>query len=159
MKITFQIDYHTIWGEEIGVILNGNKEVMLNTRDGKLWEGSFSLEDPMPNGILSYKYVVYKNGKCFRQENGNTQHFIPQSENKELRFFVKDSWRDLYDPLYSSAFCGQFKNLKQIKASEYDPSGSITLRAICPCLHNKGLVLGVSGKGETLGDWNPLLHF
>ena len=160
MKITFQIDYHTIWGEEIGVIINGTESVMLNTRDGKLWEGYYVSKEPTPNGILSYKYAVYKNGVVTRLENGNTPHFLPQSEDNDLRFLVKDSWRDLFDPLYSAAFSGQFKTPKQIKAAEYDPTGSITLRAICPCLHNKGRVLGISGKGKVFGNWDtssPLL--
>ena len=53
MKLRFNIEYHTQWGEDIRVLLtkidrNGNKkdtkECLLDTYDGKTWEGEATTE-------------------------------------------------------------------------------------------------------------------
>ena len=42
MKFTFRIQYHTVWGEDIRIILQDNETcaIPLSTRDGSNWEGS-----------------------------------------------------------------------------------------------------------------------
>ena len=41
MKLTFRIEYRTAWGEELGVILDGNNSepIILRTPNGEHWEG------------------------------------------------------------------------------------------------------------------------
>ena len=42
MKLTFQIEYRTAWGESIGVMFEGkeNNPIMLATANGIVWEGN-----------------------------------------------------------------------------------------------------------------------
>ena len=42
MKLTFRIEYRTAWGEELGVILDGNNSepIILRTPNGEHWEGA-----------------------------------------------------------------------------------------------------------------------
>ena len=57
MKITFRIQYHTVWGESLRVILNDDetRTLELTTRDGVEWHGSF---DYPLNEALTYRYGV-----------------------------------------------------------------------------------------------------
>ena len=78
MKLTFQIEYRTAWGEEIGIMLEGqeNTPFMLRTINGVQWFGSVELEDA-PAGIpLTYSYGVYRDGQCIRHESGTMAHIF-----------------------------------------------------------------------------------
>ena len=47
MKLTFRIEYRTAWGEELGVILDGNNSepIILRTPNGEHWEGEAEMPD------------------------------------------------------------------------------------------------------------------
>ena len=157
MKITFRIEYRTVWGEEIGVNINGNetKLIPLNTRNGIIWEGETEYKGETKDKILSYRYGVYRNHRCVRLERGNMQHILPVISGKDISIRVDDSWKDLpvNSFLYSSAFNGYYLPVKQ--SFNYSTGGNIILRALCPTLRHKNQKLGISGKGEVLGNWNP----
>ena len=64
MKLTFQIEYRTAWGEEIGVMLKGqeNAPIMLGTLNGIQWTGSTEMEEAPAGVPLTYHYGVYRDG-------------------------------------------------------------------------------------------------
>ena len=49
MKLTFRIQYRTVRGEDIRVILNDDTEhpIALSTRDGNNWIGTTNYEAPV----------------------------------------------------------------------------------------------------------------
>lgn len=94
MKITFKIEYHTQWGESIGVTLGSNdaEPIMLSTADGEIWEGTGEVALPAVGTPLTYRYGVYANGICTRREQGAIAHTVPQTKKKSL--FLEDHWQD-----------------------------------------------------------------
>lgn len=68
MKLTFRIEYRTAWGEELGVILDGNNSepIILRTPNGEHWEGEAEMPDLPACVPVSYRYGVYRDGQCIR---------------------------------------------------------------------------------------------
>ena len=163
MVITFRINYHTQWGETIGVeILNTNETVILSTADGEHWEGSHQLAENV-KGTLHYRFCVFVDEERTRVERGNCQHVLtlPKDGNAKSILLVNDAWRDLpaCNYLFSSAFSGDFQVSAASTTEESSPLSSITLRVLSPCLHQKGLKLGIVGGSESLGEWKKPLVF
>lgn len=155
MKLTFQIEYHTAWGEEVGVMPGGNSSevIILSTLDGTRWEGSVEM-DAAANTPLSYKYGIFRDGQCIRHESGTMAHvFCPGKQGGHYR--LADSWKVLPAAsfLFSSALSGNYQLKNTIQASA-STDGCITLRALCPCLHHKNQILAVSGSCKALGGWD-----
>lgn len=157
MKLTFRIEYRTAWGEELGVTLNGNntEAITLSTADGLHWEGSAKMPDA-PAGIpVSYRYGVYRDGQCIRRESGAMSHHFCPGKKQDCHYLLNDFWKDLPTEsyLYSSAFSGDYHPQGNNRVTE-SAEGSITFRALCPCLHRKHQVLAISGNCPALGDWD-----
>lgn len=164
MVITFRINYHTQWGEAIAVeILNTNETIILSTADGELWEGSHIIEHTEENRTLQYRYCVFVGEECTRLERGNCRHVLtlPPSSTRQTAILVNDAWRDLpaCNYLFSSAFSGDYDIRESHSTAAASPLCSLTLRVLSPCLHQKGLKLGIVGESESLGKWEKPLIF
>jgi 4-alpha-glucanotransferase len=156
MKLTFQIEYRTAWGEEIGVMLKGeeNTPIMLGTLDGIQWTGSTEMDDTPAGVPLTYRYGVYQDGQCIRHESGTMAHIFCPGKKRNCHYILNDAWKDLPGAsyLYSSAFSGD--ETPRAPKSALPGESNIIFRALCPCLHHRKQVLGICGKGEALGNWN-----
>lgn len=164
MVITFRINYHTQWGEAIAVeILNTNETIILSTADGELWEGSHIIEHTEEYRTLQYRYCVFVGEECTRLERGNCRHVLtlPASSTRQTAILVNDAWRDLpaCNYLFSSAFSGDYDIRESHSTAAASPLCSLTLRVLSPCLHQKGLKLGIVGESESLGKWEKPLIF
>lgn len=157
MKLTFQIEYRTAWGEELGVTLgeNANEPIILSTPDGEHWKGSAEMPDAPADVPISYRYGVYRDGQCIRRESGTISHLFCPSNKQNCHYILNDFWKDLpaESYLYSSAFSGDYRAESPIRITA-STNGSITFRALCPCLHHKHQVLAISGGCPALGNWN-----
>lgn len=157
MKLTFQIEYRTAWGEELGVTLCGseNQPILLATRNGIRWEGSTEMQDAPANVPLTYRYGVYRDGQCIRRESGTMAHIFCPGKKPNCHYILDDFWKDLPSEsyLYSSAFSGNYAPEGNAKTT-LTGDCHITFRALCPCLHHKHQLLGICGKGTALGDWD-----
>ena len=158
MKLTFRIEYRTAWGESIGIMLQGqeNSPIMLGTSDGIVWEGSAEITDA-PAGIpLTYRYGVFLDGQCSRRESGTMAHIFCPSKKRNSHYILHDTWKDLplASHLYSAAFSGNY-SLEKTPKDQCTGEGDIIFRALCPCLHHRKQVLGICGREEQLGYWNP----
>lgn len=157
MKLTFRIEYRTAWGEELGVILDGNNSepIILRTPNGEHWEGEAEMPDLPACVPVSYRYGVYRDGQCIRRESGTMAHLFCPGKKKNCHYILNDFWKDLpaESYLYSSAFSGDYQSEAAIKVTA-SADGSITFRALCPCLHHKHQVLAISGDCPALGNWD-----
>lgn len=157
MKLTFRIEYRTAWGEELGVILDGNnsESIILRTPNGEHWEGEAEMPDLPACVPVSYRYGVYRDGQCIRRESGTMAHLFCPGKKKNCHYILNDFWKDLpaESYLYSSAFSGDYQSETTIKVTA-SADGSITFRALCPCLHHKRQVLAISGDCPALGNWD-----
>jgi 4-alpha-glucanotransferase len=157
MKLTFQLEYRTVWGEEVEVTLEGlQKPIHLQSLNGILWEGTTELEALPSKAPLAYRYSIYRDGTCVRCEQATTAHLFIPTAGEHHHYFLNDFWKDLPVEayLYSSAFSGNPVTPRHRRAV---PSvrRAIVFRALCPCLHAKHQVLALSGDHPALGQWNP----
>lgn len=95
MKLNFEIEYRTVWGEEIGVNLGGNDSapVMLQTKDGIVWRGSADVKLPTGGVALLYRYGVWRDGRCIRREQASMPHVLT-AKDKVRTYNLKDNWHD-----------------------------------------------------------------
>ncbi|MBQ0056595.1 MAG: 4-alpha-glucanotransferase, partial [Bacteroidales bacterium] len=95
MKLNFEIEYRTVWGESIGVNLGSNdsEPVMLQTEDGIVWRGSTEAKLPTGGVALLYRYGVWRDGKCVRREQASMPHVLATKGNVRT-YNLKDSWHD-----------------------------------------------------------------
>ena len=114
MKLTFQIEYRTAWGESIGVMLEGqeNKPIMLTTTNGIVWEGNAEMNDAPAGVPITYRYGVYRDGQCTRRESGTMAHIFCPGKKRNCHYILNDAWKDLPNAshLYSAAFSGRLAN-------------------------------------------------
>ena len=64
MKITFRIQYRTVWGESLCVLLSQNHiqhTVEMTTRNGEEWTGKAEF-DFHPSEPICYRYAVSRQG-------------------------------------------------------------------------------------------------
>lgn len=78
MKITFRIQYRTVWGESLCVLLSQNHiqhTVEMTTRNGEEWTGKAEF-DFHPSEPICYRYAVSRQGTLVRQEFGAIPPFF-----------------------------------------------------------------------------------
>lgn len=161
MKIRFNIEYRTNWGEDIRVQLDkitkeGQhkpvKECPLETYDGNLWEGEITIQN---TGIeaVEYRYAMYRDNELVWTEWQVAPHRI-NFDGITNSYIANDYWRPIPDdlPLYSSAFTEcvgshPHKQLDNLYAS------TLQLRIVEPRLR-KGEHLAVIGSSIQFGEWN-----
>ena len=71
MKLTFRIEYRTAWGEELGVILDGNNSepIILRTPNGEHWEGEAEMPDlPACVPVSAMEYIVTDSASAVKAE-------------------------------------------------------------------------------------------
>ncbi|MCM1503729.1 MAG: 4-alpha-glucanotransferase [Muribaculum sp.] len=160
MKINFNIDYRTQWGESVYItggipqLGNGDESVALKMELDGVGVWSRTIEVPDDTESFDYRYMV-------RNDNGHERHEWggPHRLNVGagiLSYEIYDHWQDMpYDkPYYSSVFVNCI-NRRDHRACPVDIHGqSITLRVMAPMV-GKDEELAVCGDCDALGNWNP----
>ena len=160
MKLTFNIDYRTNWGESLYITgdvaeLGENdyhKALKMTLGDGSQW--SIDIEVPDECASINYRYQVrHENGHC-KNEWGPAHHF---SRGRNARVYqVFDRWQDQpWDkPCYASAFteciCKRPDPAKEILPR----IGHVTFKIAAPMLQPEWR-LAVCGGATVLGNWDP----
>ena len=163
MKIRFNIEYHTQWGEDIRVQLDkimkdgqrkAVKECALETFDGNMWEGELSLQATGAVAV-EYCYAMYRFDELVWTEWQVAPHRIVL-DGVTNSYIVTDYWRPIPDnlPLYSSAFTECIgKHEEAVLDTLY--GSTLQLRVVEPRLR-KGEYLGIVGSSVQFGEWvNP----
>ena len=57
MKISFQIEYRTQWGEELRVLFADGQTFALQTHDGTTWRNSIDIDPLHIASEISYRYA------------------------------------------------------------------------------------------------------
>lgn len=162
MKIRFNIDYHTQWGEELRVQVTkisadgqkkASKEYKLDTYDGNVWEGEIILQNTGVSGI-EYKYAMYSYNTLVWTEWEVAPHRV-MFDGVTTSYILTDQWRPIPDnsPLFSSAYTecvGVQQDGHSATATLY--SSTLQLRVVEPRL-KKGEYLAICGSSLQLGEW------
>ena len=159
MKITFEIYYHTRWGESL--FLSGdidelganedNRAVMMDYQGDGLWK--YTMELPASAKKFHYEYLV-KSGEGIRREWGSPHSFSPGKNAGEYR--LVDRWRDVPAdlPFYSSAFIqGIFFRQHADSVVETIEPGTLTVKVDASQLRPDERLVMV-GDCPELGDWD-----
>ncbi len=162
MKLSFNIDYKTVWGETLHAVLyrahaaaHENKiNIPLSTQDGHTWSGQILLEFNQALA-MSYHYEVRKDNQVVRREWHLVPRVLPVNPQTDT-YILQDSWRDLPREswLYSSAVTNVFakRSCKPNKAfTLFDKT--IVLRVEAAQL-TADQSLWLSGGATALGNWN-----
>ena len=88
MKVTFQIEYRTKWGESLALVL-ADKKYPMSWTDGAVW--TLILDKVSVASLKDYGYVLMKDGLIDRIEWTN-HSAKPAAGTKEL--VLRDSWID-----------------------------------------------------------------
>ena len=155
IKLVFNIDEQTVFGEDVVLNLEGKKYRMA-TADGRQWSIAVAAEYDDVGDALSYYYHVEQDGVVTRQEWLTQAHVVRLSASKAERYVVYDHWigipEDAY--LYSAAFtdCLNGGKPELPPVTDYGQTLRLTVRA--PQLR-QGQRLAIVGACEPLGKWNP----
>lgn len=156
MKLTFRIQYHTVWGEDLRVIFDEGDPLFLqlSTRDGSEWKGSCDYSPAESGRPITYRYGVFRDGMCIRKELGAIAHTVYSGNVQQHQYLIEDCWRDLptENYRYSSAF-NDVHPLTSPNRLSNNVGSCITFRALCPGLHVQGQELGIIGSCSALGNW------
>ena len=167
MKLRFEIEYRTQWGEELRVQLwmvgkNNRKtavdEYRLQTKDGLRWSGEMELDvQQPPKGdvvALEYQYAMWRDGVLVWTEWEVAPHRVTLDGITE-QYVLSDKWRPIPEdlPLFSSAYT-ECVGAQPDGNAPIDTlySSTLQLRVVEPRL-KKGEWLAVCGSTPQLGEW------
>ena len=155
MKILFNLEYQTIFGEEL--VLNILKESgkseqhKMATLDGMHW--TYELTKPVRT-YIDYYYTLMRGDQEMRHEWLVEPHRLEFAAKRALKYTVYDHWLDIPEDsfLYSSAFtdCVAARKRKMSDNAEYGRMVRLKVRA--PQLRANER-LAIIGGGESLGNW------
>ena len=163
MKLTFNINYDTVFGEEVllNVVENNKKggkktsQYRMNNRDGKHWWVELNRTEASLNTAIDYYYSVDCDWSDGRHEWLTEKHRLELTVVKGKEYTIYDHWSDIPEDsyLYSSAFteCVNKRPLSVIKPSAYDKTVRLVVRA--PQLRSTDR-LCVVGKPKAMGAWD-----
>ena len=163
MKLQFNLEYQTTFGEELVLnIISGEGKTLqtkveqhkMTTLDGLHWfcEMSRSIKT---STYVDYYYSVYRGDQEIRHEWLVVPHRLEFAAIRGIRYTIYDHWLDIPEDsyMYSSAFtdCVFARECKMTTLSEY--ARTVRLKVRAPQLRNQER-LGIVGGGETLGNWD-----
>jgi len=163
MNIYFNIDYRTVFGEEL--VLNiGSSKYRMQTDDGERWTYEFKKSrsqgvwESRSQEMLSYYYSVESEGREKRHEWLTQPHLLMLGKNPEKKTFVLfDRWIDIPEDsyLYSSAFtaCVNAGRQRVCETGSQEVREMLRIAVRAPQLQgDQRLVL--CGADEALGAWH-----
>lgn len=160
MKISFNINYHTNWGESVylcGSIPelgsgDAREAAEMNLVSPDMWQ--FTLETEKCPGDFEYFFIVKAEGRAWRFEWGANHRFRTGEGISDYQIF--DNWHDMPadKPFYSSAFIDGI--LRRDNRAPELPAlpDTLNIRIEAPMIAPDEC-LAVTGEGDYLGNWDP----
>ncbi len=159
MKISFNVDYRTAWGEwlyitgDIDALAQGNEaEAPKMEFDGNdKW--TLTIEVPDDTTRFDFRYFIRHENGYIKREWGKPHHFVRGRQARTYEIF--DRWQDQpWDkPYYASAFT-DCVNRRDNRDEELLPrSGYVMLKVQAPMV-SPDEVVAVSGGCDALGGWD-----
>uniref|UniRef100_A0AB33J3Y0 4-alpha-glucanotransferase n=1 Tax=Prevotella sp. GTC17259 TaxID=3236795 RepID=A0AB33J3Y0_9BACT len=163
MKLIFNIEYHTVFGEEL--LLNhvvtskdGQEKVTqyrMSTVDGQHWTYQMTKARNAQNTVISYFYSVDCEGATQRQEWSTEIHRLELNAVKGTSYTIYDRWLEMPEDtyLYSSAFteCINRRRTAVQQPTAFSKTVRVMVRAPQLREHER---LALVGRTDALGSWN-----
>ena len=158
MKILFNLEYQTVFGEEL--VLNvmsengGIGKYKMNTLDGRHWFYDLSKHVEMST-YMDYFYTLVRGEEEMRHEWLVAPHRVEFVAANGQQYIIYDHWIDIPEDayLYSSAFteCVMYNQCEPSPVTDFQRTVRLKVRAPQPRL---GEQLAVVGGCELLGNWD-----
>ena len=159
MKIRFNLEYQTTFGEELmlNILAEGKTEQhKMGTLDGLHWMCELS-KNVRTDKCIDYFYSVVHDVQQARTEWLTEPHRLELVAAKGARYTVYDHWLDIPEDafLYSSAFteCVAAREKKLSEETHFDKTVRLKVRA--PQLRNFER-LAILGDCQALGSWEAI---
>ena len=157
MRLQFNLEYQTTFGEELMLNILTSKEQTeqhrMATGDGLHWTCELT-KAVEPGTYIDYYYSLIRGEQETRHEWLVEPHRLEFAATQAQRYTVYDHWIDIPEDayMYSSAFtdCVMKRERQLSIASEF--SRTVRLKVRAPQLRANER-LGVIGGGEALGNW------
>jgi len=159
MKIVFNLEYQTTFGEELAVnILQDGKteQHKMGTLDGLHWTCDLS-KAVKTCAYIDYYYTVMRGDNEARHEWLVEPHRLELNAKKGSRYMVYDHWLDIPEDafMYSTAFTECVAARELHMGNETDFAKTVKLKVRAPQLRNNER-LAIIGGGEALGNWEAI---
>ena len=156
MKINFNLEYQTTFGEELAlnILTDGKTEQhKMGTLDGLHWTCELS-KAVKTNAHIDYFYTVMRGEQEARHEWLVIPHRLEFAAAKGAKYTVYDHWIDIPEDsyMYSTAFTECVAARKQNMSEQTPFSKTVRLKVRAPQLRNNER-LALIGEGEVLGNW------
>ena len=156
MVFRFNIEYKTVYGENLVLNLNmDNEEVhnSLGTTDELHWSCDLDVTPKTKN--ITYYYSVERDGVGIKKEWQVVKHQLNVTAERANDYTIYDHWRDIPEDsyLYSSAFtdCVNHQQLAEVKDNTFAKTIRLIVRA--PQLR-EGERLVLIGSDPLVGAWD-----
>ena len=159
MRILFNMEYHTNYGERLVLNVMSDDAVVISqydmtTHDGYHWTCELT-KTVRAGRRLDYFYTLMRDGMELRHEWPLSPHRLTMAVRGATRYQVYDHWMDIPENswLYSSAFteCIEPHTLAAVPVTA--ASKAVVLRVHAPQLRS-GERLAIVGAPAALGEWN-----
>ena len=160
MKILFNIEYHTTFGENLVLNILSGKDVAkaaqhkMQCHDGQHW--TVEITKPWKDGmVVDYYYSVIIGDEEKRHEWLSSPHRLELNAKDATRYCVYDHWIDCPEDayLYSSAFTECIMAHEHTLGKPKDFEQVVCLKVRAPQLRSQQR-LAVIGQPDALGAWN-----
>ncbi len=172
MKLLFNIDYQTTFGEELLLNLvekdgteNRISKYRMKTEDGNRW--TYELNCPSAptsktapkfelGSVINYFYSVESSGQLVRQEWLVEPHRLELVSERGYKYTIYDHWINIPEDsyLYSSAFTNCIARHTPVKSPIKPFTATVRLKVRAPQLREHER-LALVGSDELLGAWDP----
>ncbi len=160
MKLTFNIDYRTNWGEHLGICgslpaLGSNdpsKAVPMSLIGGETWQ--LKIELPDDTAEFDYKYVVINDNGHIKHEWGHGHRLLTRAGIRE--YVINDRWQDqpwdkpYYSTVFTDCVCKRVRRDVPLAPAPSQVQLCVDAPMVPPDCR-----LGISGNCASLGDWDP----
>lgn len=161
MKLTFQVNYRTQWGESLfltgSLSVLGENNPVLAVPMSLSGEQTWSVDVEIPDSVntFTYGYIVRHDNGTERREWGSQRRF--EHDSTSNRYIIIDRWQDQpWDkPYYSAAFtdCICHRPSGNRERAVFASAGMLTLAVDAPMVAPDEVV-AVSGEGDVMGSWD-----
>lgn len=153
MKISFNIDYRTNWGESVYLVSDifGLAGLKLNLESGQRWTAMVDVPDD--TSVFEYRYQVRHDNGNVKNEWGPAHRF--ERGRSACLHRIYDRWQDQpWDkPYYASSFTDCINRRPSPSREDRSAKGHITFRVSAPMV-SPDCVLALSGASESMGAWD-----
>lgn len=159
MRITFHINFHTVWGQRLYVVGNipelGSWESAISKPMTHEGNGNWVLElevGQLP-GKLEYRYLLNADDHLLFEEW--ERNHVLRVEPSIPAYELFDNWqvKPEHVAFYSSAFTKGFFARPAHEGTRALPGRKLVLKVFAPCV-DRNLCLAVSGNSPALGSWD-----